>query len=111
LLTVEEIFKQPVVPGRDEDSDFTSGNVTQYIYHLADDILVKCGLSKYYNVDMDKYSWPWLEDINMSQKSNFYERAVVNSYRVIDPSTVMKEAMGEEEDEDDAFDDLDNFDV
>lgn len=104
-LTIDELFLEPIVPGQDEDSGFTKENVTQYIHHLADDILVKCGLPKHYNVDMDKYTFSWMEDINMSQKGNFYERDVINSYRESDPVTAMKEAKGEFEDEEDAFND------
>ena len=45
---------------------------------LADQVAVLCGLEKIYDVSV---TLKWMEDINLSQKTNFYERNVVGSYR------------------------------
>ena len=45
---------------------------------LGDQVAVLCGLDKIYNTSV---TLKWMEDINLSQKTNFYERNVVGSYR------------------------------
>ena len=50
---------------------------------LADQVAVLCGIEIIYNA---KAELPWMEDINLSQKTNFYERDVVGSYRKFNPN-------------------------
>jgi hypothetical protein len=37
-----------------------------------------------------KVNLPWMEDINLSQKTNFYERNVVGSYRKFNPASAVE---------------------
>ena len=53
---------------------------------LGDQVAVLCGLDIIYET---KVSLPWMEDINLSQKTNFYERNVVGSYRKFNPETAL----------------------
>jgi hypothetical protein len=49
-------------------------------------VAVLCGLDIIYET---KVNLPWMEDINLSQKTNFYERNVVGSYRKFNPATAI----------------------
>ena len=82
---------------QDRDSGLYLENLYLYIEMLADQICYLSGLEPIYN---SKAVLPWMEDINMSQKTNFYERDVVGSYRGFDP----KEALKETEDNNADFD-------
>lgn len=66
----------------DKDAGLTLENLSNYIEMLADQVAVLCGLESIYNA---KAELPWMEDINLSQKTNFYERDVVGSYRKFNP--------------------------
>ncbi len=68
----------------DRDAGLTKENLYKYIEKLANEVCHLCGLELIYP---DKsFSLKWMEDINMSQKSNFYERENVVSYRKFDPN-------------------------
>jgi len=66
----------------DIDSGLTLENLSKYIEMLADQVAVLCGLEIIYGASAEL---PWMEDINLSQKTNFYERDVVGSYRKFNP--------------------------
>lgn len=82
---------------QDRDSGLYLENLYLYIEMLADQICYLSGLEPIYK---SKAVLPWMEDINMSQKTNFYERDVVGNYRGFDP----KEALRESEDNSGDFD-------
>lgn len=78
-LHADYLLSKPVVSAQvDEDSGFTLKNLHKYIEMLADQVAVLCGLDMVYG---SKVTLKWMEDINLSQKTNFYERNVVGSYR------------------------------
>ncbi len=78
-LHANYLLKEPVISAQtDLDSGLTIENLHKYIEMLADQVAVLCGLDKIYNVSV---TLKWMEDINLSQKTNFYERNVVGSYR------------------------------
>ena len=78
-LHANYLLKEPVISAQtDLDSGLTIENLHKYIELLADQVAVLCGLDKIYNVSV---TLKWMEDINLSQKTNFYERNVVGSYR------------------------------
>jgi len=78
-LHANYLLKEPVISEQtDNDSGLTLENLHKYIEMLADQVAVLCGLDKIYNVNV---TLKWMEDINLSQKTNFYERNVVGSYR------------------------------
>tara|TARA_R110001632_G_scaffold43383_6_gene110203 strand:- start:118 stop:1107 length:990 start_codon:yes stop_codon:yes gene_type:complete len=66
----------------DKDSGLTLENLFNYIEMLADQVSILCGMDLIYNSSAEM---PWMEDINLSQKTNFYERDVVGSYRKFNP--------------------------
>jgi ribonucleotide reductase beta subunit family protein with ferritin-like domain len=72
----------------DIDAGFTIENLCSYIEMLADQTAYLCGLDIIYNAQADL---PWMEDINLSQKTNFYERDVVGSYRKFNPTVSNEE--------------------
>ena len=71
----------------DEDAGLTISNLNTYIEMLADQVAMLSGLPIIYDV---KAELPWMEDINLSQKTNFYERDVVGSYRKFDPTSAIE---------------------
>ena len=73
---------------QDRDSGLYLENLYLYIEMLADQICYLSGLEPIYK---SKADLPWMEDINMSQKTNFYERDVVGSYRGFDPNEALTE--------------------
>ena len=78
-LHANYLLKEPVISAQtDIDSGLTLENLHMYIEMLGDQVAVLCGLDKIYNVSV---TLKWMEDINLSQKTNFYERNVVGSYR------------------------------
>lgn len=73
------LLSKPIISEQsDIDSGMTIENLEGYIETLADQICVLCGIPKIYNTTVEL---KWMEDINLSQKTNFYERDVVGSYR------------------------------
>lgn len=78
-LHANYLLKEPIISEQtDKDSGLTIENLHMYIEMLGDQVAVLCGLDKIYN---SKVTLKWMEDINLSQKTNFYERNVVGSYR------------------------------
>jgi ribonucleoside-diphosphate reductase subunit M2 len=78
-LHANYLLKEPIISEQtDKDSGLTIENLHMYIEMLGDQVAVLCGLDKIYNA---KVTLKWMEDINLSQKTNFYERNVVGSYR------------------------------
>lgn len=71
----------------DKDAGLTIENLDNYIEMLADQVALLSGLPLIYNT---KAVLPWMEDINLSQKTNFYERDVVGSYRKFNPQTAVE---------------------
>ena len=71
----------------DSDAGLTIENLEGYIEMLADQVCVLCGLEQIYKT---KVELQWMQDINLSQKTNFYERDVVGSYRKFDPSSSLE---------------------
>jgi len=69
----------------DRDTGLTRENLFLYIEKLSDQICDLAGLEPIYNSDVEL---GWMKDINLSQKSNFYERNVIGSYRRFDPNTI-----------------------
>lgn len=78
----------------DKDAGLTIENLDRYIEKLADEICYLIGLPLIYKVDV---KLGWMEDINLSVKTNFYERDVVGSYRKFGNSNE------EEKDDNDIF--------
>lgn len=77
------LLSQPILGAQaDKDAGLTLANIHGYIEMLADQVAVLCGLDVIYKTSVDL---PWMEDINLSQKTNFYERDVVGSYRKFNP--------------------------
>ena len=78
-LHANYLLKEPVISTQtDIDSGLTLENLHRYIEMLGDQVAVLCGLDKIYDISV---TLKWMEDINLSQKTNFYERNVVGSYR------------------------------
>lgn len=76
----------------DKEAGMTIENLEGYIEMLGDQVAVLCGLDIIYET---KVNLPWMEDINLSQKTNFYERNVVGSYRKFNPETAISGDGGE----------------
>ena len=77
------LLQNPVMGEQaDKDAGLVLENLFKYIEMLADQVAVLCGLEIIYKASADL---PWMEDINLSQKTNFYERDVVGSYRKFNP--------------------------
>jgi len=80
----EYLLQEPILGKQaDEDSGLTLENLHLYIEKLADEICMLVDIPTIYN--NKDIRLPWMEDINMSQKSNFYERDVIGNYRRFDP--------------------------
>ena len=78
-LHANYLLREPIISEQaDRDTGLTVENLHLYIEMLADQVAVLCGLQKIYN---SVVNLRWMEDINLSQKTNFYERNVVGSYR------------------------------
>jgi len=88
----------------DKDAGLTIENLDGYIEMLADQIChLSSGLPLIYKKEV---TLNWMTDINLSQKTNFYERDVVGSYRKFNPS---EESVTEETNEE-IFNNLENAD-
>lgn len=97
------LLSEPIIGAQsDKDAGMTIENLYVYIEMLADQVAHLCGLKMIFN---SKVELPWMEDINLSQKINFYERDKVLSYRKIDPNEKENEDYGEID-----FDNLDAID-
>lgn len=78
-LHANYLLREPVISEQaDRDTGLTIENLHLYIEMLGDQVAVLCGLKNVYNSSVNLR---WMEDINLSQKTNFYERNVVGSYR------------------------------
>ena len=92
------LLSEPIISEQsDIDSGMTLQNLENYIENLADQICELCGIQKIYN---KKVELPWMDDINLAQKTNFYERDVVGSYRKFDPSNALNESDNGDSDDD-----------
>lgn len=60
----------------DKEAGITKENMTKYIQTLTDQILVLSGFEPLFNVE--KTCFPWMEDINLVTKKNFYETLVTD---------------------------------
>lgn len=73
------LLSEPIISTQsDIDSGLTIDNFEKYIEMLADQVSYLCGLGLIYKTEVQL---PWMEDINLSQKTNFYELDVVGNYR------------------------------
>jgi len=96
-LHADYLLAEPIVSKQaDDDSGLTIDNLYTYIEMLADQVAVLCGLGKIYDVHVNL---KWMEDINLSQKSNFYERNVVGSYRKFNTDESVKQRELEDPDD------------
>lgn len=92
-LQARELLKEPIISEQtDKDVGLTVESLDLYIEMLADQVSVLCGMEKIYGSEAELH---WMDDINRSQKTNFYERDVVGSYRKFDPNTALDEAENE----------------
>ena len=83
------LLRDPIVSEEgDREGGMTIENLEGYIEMLADQVSVLCGMDIIYDTHV---SLRWMEDINLSQKTNFYERDVVGSYRKFNPATSLQE--------------------
>jgi ribonucleoside-diphosphate reductase beta chain len=81
------LLREPIISEEaDREAGMTIENLEKYIEMLGDQVAVLCGLDIIYET---KVNLPWMEDINLSQKTNFYERNVVGSYRKFNPETAL----------------------
>ena len=81
----EYLLSRPILGEQaDKDAGLTLENLSMYIEMLADQVCYLSGLDPIYN---SKAELPWMSDINLSQKTNFYERDVVGSYRKFNPAS------------------------
>jgi len=75
----KDLLSEPIMGLQsDIDAGLTLENLGKYIEMLADQICHLSGLPLIYNTEV---VLKWMVDINLSQKTNFYERDVVGSYR------------------------------
>jgi ribonucleotide reductase beta subunit family protein with ferritin-like domain len=73
---IEYLLRTPIQEGdMDKEMGLTVENLAEYSKLLADQIFVFCGLETVYN---SKPSLPWMKDLGLQKKSNFYERSVGN---------------------------------
>ena len=81
------LLREPIISEEaDREAGMTIETLEGYIEMLGDQVAILCGLEAIYDT---KVSLPWMEDINLSQKTNFYERNVVGSYRKFNPETAI----------------------
>lgn len=65
------ILREPVDSlEADNAAGLTIDNLEKFIKGLADQILVLSGFPSYYNISVDL---PWMADLSLSRKNNFYE--------------------------------------
>jgi len=75
FVEVEEMFLKTMLPEPIDDLNYESLN--QYLYLVADNLLVELGEETYWNVTNPL---TWMEDISIEKKTNFFEQRV-GSYR------------------------------
>ena len=68
FVNIEERFIDWLL--EEEVQELTRHNLKQYLYLVADNLLVEAGLPKYFN---GSCPFPWMNDIALVQKHNFYE--------------------------------------
>lgn len=79
---VDYLLQEPILGEQsDRDAGLTIENIYLYIEQLADEICMILEIEPIYDKDGTSMKLKWMEDINMSQKSNFYEREIIGSYR------------------------------
>jgi ribonucleotide reductase beta subunit family protein with ferritin-like domain len=79
---VDYLLQEPILGEQsDRDAGLTIENIHFYIENLADEICMISDIEPIYKNSEGLGALKWMEDINMSQKSNFYEREVIGSYR------------------------------
>jgi len=94
----------------DVDAGLTRENVYGYIEKLANDICNMIDIKPIFKVECAVL--PWMEDINVSQKDNFYERATVTNYRMFNPADAIErwkrimDVQVDEEEKEDTFDNV-----
>lgn len=83
------LMQFPIIsPQGDKDTGLTKENVYRYIEKLANDICQMIDIEPVFEVE--SASLPWMEDINVSQKDNFYERATLTNYRKFNPADALE---------------------
>lgn len=98
-VEIEKVFArdlliEPILGDQaDKDAGLTIENLDGYIEMLADQICQLTGLPLIYKREV---TLNWMTDINLSQKTNFYERDVVGSYRKFNPNLEVVEDANEE---------------
>ena len=101
----KDLLCEPIMGEQaDKDAGLTIGNLERYIEMLADQICFLVEMPRIYKMEI---VLNWMTDINLSQKTNFYERDVVGSYRKFKP---VKDVEEEEEDTGKIFGDLNALD-
>ena len=104
-IFARDLLDQPILGEQaDRDAGLTIENLDGYIEMLADQICHLTGLPLVYKKEV---TLNWMTDINLSQKTNFYERDVVGSYRKFNPN---KEDETEEQTNEEVFDNLEDAD-
>lgn len=94
-----DLLEEPIMGKQaDLDAGFTLGNIERFIESLADQICYLIGIPLIYKVSIELL---WMVDINLSQKTNFFELDNVGSYRKLTPKD-------EDKKEDEKEIDLDN---
>lgn len=100
-----------ISPQGDKDAGLSTENLYKYIEKLANDTCIMSGLEPVF--PGQSFVLPWMEDINVSQKDNFYERATLTNYRRFNPSDTLvrwKELMDSNivavSEEQDSFEDI-----
>lgn len=86
FVEVEKMFVEEMVPEPVED--LTKESLVNYLYNIADGLLIDLGLERYYHSD---YAPEWL-DISLQQKENFFEVLSVgyNRFSVSDALNINK---------------------
>jgi ribonucleoside-diphosphate reductase subunit M2 len=70
------LLRTPIQEGNlDQELGLTVENLTELVKLLADQILVQCGFESHYN---GLPNTPWMNDLGLSKKTNFYEKTVGN---------------------------------
>lgn len=67
-VDIEESFISWLL--EEELQELTQANMKQYLYLVADNLLIEAGLPKQYH---GSNPFPWMDDISLVQKQNFYE--------------------------------------
>lgn len=85
----KDLLSEPIMGKQaDLDAGFTLGNIEKFIESLADQICYLINIPLIYKVSIELL---WMTDINLAQKTNFFELDNVGSYRKLTPKEVDKE--------------------